>query len=130
MNRGIKIAAGALGCFVVLGLAFCGGLGALLWALDDNWSDRTVTESQAIGDEIIDALGDYHADFGRYPERLEELVPFYLQEIRRPTAGSREWAYQTQDVCGDGFFLQFGVEPYMYPTSFYSSDEGYWSVDM
>lgn len=36
------------------------------------------------GDTIAGALNKYHSDQGRYPEKLDELVPAYLAELKEP----------------------------------------------
>jgi hypothetical protein len=36
------------------------------------------------GDTIIGALNEYHSDQGRYPEKLDDLVPTHLAELKEP----------------------------------------------
>jgi hypothetical protein len=36
------------------------------------------------GDTIAGALNKYHSDQGRYPEKLDDLVPTYLAELKEP----------------------------------------------
>lgn len=36
------------------------------------------------GDTIVMALNEYYSDQGRYPEKLDDLVPTYLAELKEP----------------------------------------------
>lgn len=68
----------------------------------DRGQDR-IKESSRQGDIVVAALEKYHADNGRYPKNLDELVPKYLQEMPLPTWGLREWFYQLSD---SGYILR------------------------
>ena len=67
-----------------------------------DWTPAKIQQSKAIGNKILDAIDQYHADNGSFPERLEDLVPKYLKEVKPPTAGTREWQYGRSD--GTGWF--------------------------
>ena len=45
------------------------------------------------------AIEDFHADQGRYPRSLEELVPKYIRRIPRdPVTGDAEWRFTTEQA--------------------------------
>jgi hypothetical protein len=54
-------------------------------------------------DKIAAALESYHDDTGKYPERIEELVPVYITEIVQPKS-IWGWLYS---VDGDDFALGY-----------------------
>jgi hypothetical protein len=66
-----------------------------------DWSDATVAESQAAGDEIIAALRRYREERGTLPPGLPALVPSFLNEIRPPVSGNGKWIYKPRP---DGSF--------------------------
>jgi general secretion pathway protein G len=53
---------------------------------------RTVTELRA-------AIAKHHADTGRYPATLQELVPQYLPKVPAdPITGSANWRFTTEET--------------------------------
>jgi hypothetical protein len=81
-------------CLTHMGMTLC-----LVWAIllccGGCSNDREIPETKRRGDQIIEALEQYHADHSRYPTSLEKLLPKYIQEIPVPTWGLRAWRYQT-----------------------------------
>ena len=78
-----------------------------------------------IGDSIVRRLETFRRENGRYPARLEELVPEYLSSVPTPRVG-RGWSYRTD---GKKFNLSFGVGEHNYPTSWFWSDERRWYTE-
>jgi hypothetical protein len=99
-------------------------IGRHFWA----WGEGRVRASQQAGDEIIKGLAAYHADKGKYPNEIDELVPKYLIAIPRPRAGDKKWRYRT---TGDdaGFELSFAFDDGEYPICCYYSEDAKWHVD-
>jgi hypothetical protein len=44
-------------------------------------SQRQIDEAKRRGDQIVQALKEFHADRGHYPRSLADLSPKYLQKI-------------------------------------------------
>lgn len=59
-----------------------------------NWNNTNIAESKKRGECIVAALNSYYGDHGRYPDRLNQLVPKYLRNIDSPVAGDRKWIYE------------------------------------
>jgi hypothetical protein len=106
-------------------LAIC--LAAVL-GCEGRWSDAKVAESKGRGEEIIAALEHFRQDQGKYPAKLEELVPAYLKELRPPTAGNRKWKYVTS-LNADGFLLYFQGDSNREPVVNRKNGETFWSAD-
>ena len=65
---------------LMLGLALIGS-SILPWIFRipiDDWLKRYATSRY---DVVIDAIEDYHADYGYYPSSLDDLVPKYLSRL-------------------------------------------------
>lgn len=92
-----------------------------------DWSDQRLSDSRAIGDKIIEAIGQYRRINGRYPVTLEALIPSYLTYIEPPTAGDQQWRYELFDN-GGSFILSFAIHS-GYPKCYYSSKVGAWGED-
>jgi len=90
------------------------------------WFGSLVDTSQQRGDAIISALEAYHADHGQYPSRLGDLVPRYIDRIRRPTAGDRQCRYS---VGWDGSDTLSFAASGEYPISWYDAQHHRWRVD-
>jgi hypothetical protein len=58
-----------------------------------------VAETKRRGDVVRNALKEYRTKTGSFPEKLDALVPQYLNAIPQPTVGKRIWKY---DVYADG----------------------------
>ena len=85
-------------------------------------SDNDRLETIDIGNEIIGALESYYVDNGRYPKSLEQLVPKYLNEIKRPKWGEDGWVYEFADP--NYFKITVGYKEWgesYYPVMYYSS---------
>ena len=67
----------------------------------------TVQEGQERAKELIKALEQYKADTGKYPTKLDALVPSYLTAIPQPARGA-QYEYELLSN-GDEFTLSFDV---------------------
>lgn len=92
-----------------------------------SWVSWRVDESQYRGDSIIRQLAAFRRQNGRYPDRLDELVPQYIKSIPEPRVG-RGWDYEALEG-GKEFRLMFAVGDYEYPNSRYYSQGGRWDTD-
>jgi hypothetical protein len=61
-----------------------------------DWSQPSIATSKQTGDKIMAALEAYRADNSVFPQRLEDLIPRYLERIDPPLAGDRQWHYWTR----------------------------------
>ncbi len=88
-----------------------------------------VDQAKRDGDAIMQAIGSYRAQQGKYPTSLEELVPRYLTQLLKPAAGNDRWAYwysSDQARCE----LKFGTGPSYYPCWYVRSEKpGVWNAD-
>ena len=91
-------------------------------------TEDSIREVQSRGNEIIVALSKYRSDHSSYPVHLTDLVPKYLQLIRRPPIGAREWSYALRKD-GRGFILATVDSSPDDLTCWYNSYEGVWAVD-
>lgn len=66
-----------------------------------------VQQTQILGNQIVQALQNYRAQYSTYPPELAGLVPEFLQRLPTPTAGLESWEYETLREGGD-FSLCFG----------------------
>lgn len=95
--------------------------------MDEGWTASRVNESIARGKQLVAALERNRAEVGRYPDRLQTLVPRYLPSIEQPTAGVRQWRYASKpDDCR--FHLSFAASR-GYPVCFYDDSNGTWYID-
>ena len=79
-----------------------------------------------IGNEIVEALQVYFEDNGRYPASLDELVPKYLKEIKKPLWGDSGWEYGgSPALLNVGYESRKGV---CYPIMYYRPGHG-WVYD-
>ena len=61
------------------------------------------------GDEIVDAIENYHKDKGQYPKSLDDLIPEYLEKIPVTVTGE-EYKYGVFEVEGFGpYSLHFSI---------------------
>jgi hypothetical protein len=107
-------------------VSFCVAIVVLWWTLEP-WSTTSIEESQRRAAPIITAIGAYHADHDELPPNLQALVPNYLDDIVRPTAGSRQWLYAVRGNAS--FALSFGCGADHYPNCTYSSRSRHWMID-
>jgi len=107
-------------CLSILGIGVLGGC--------EKWSVSRIEESKRRAEPIVTALEAYLANHGAFPERLDALVPRYMQSIPDPTAGSRKWHYSVRDNC---FSLSFGCGADQYPncTLSWTADGMWWILD-
>jgi hypothetical protein len=73
---------------------------------DQGWSADQINESKRRGDDIIQSLESYRAQNGRYPARLDLLIPAYQKSIENPTTGNQQWIYSVRSD-GQFFNLEF-----------------------
>ena len=87
--------------------------------------DRVATID--IGNEIVEALQAYTKDYGKYPDLLDELVPEYLKEIKKPLWGTSGWVY---DWNSTHISLKVGYKTHeqLYPLMIYDPEHG-WVYD-
>jgi hypothetical protein len=92
---------------------------AMQGTLNSKWYPWKVHESKRAGDEIIQAIESYRQREGRYPAKLNDLVPRYLRAISPPTAGQKQWTYWAEPN-GSAFDLAFqdvrAVPRWYYPS--------------
>jgi hypothetical protein len=86
----------------VLPVLLLGGC-VYLWELFTGESDENV----AAGKSIVAAIEAFNGKNGRYPEKLEELVPRFLPEI--PQAGQYFGIYYAAEPGGTQCWLAYGV---------------------
>lgn len=91
------------------------------------WDSHRVKESIRRGDEIVAALKQFKNDHGDYPEKLEQLVPQYLEAIPPPVAGENYWKYDRGEPP-HGAILYFST-PDDYPIGYYYLKNGEWRID-
>ena len=84
----------------------------------------SVLQTKINGYSIIVALEKYKNDNGKYPSSLDLLVPDYLQGIRPPMMGPKEWIYY-EDSDGQVFYIR--AETNLSEGALdYESDMGFW----
>jgi hypothetical protein len=87
-----------------------------------------VERSQELAEPIIAALEVYRTEHGRYPGRLQALVPDYLEDLPTPRLGlstARPFRYGAYD--DDTFLLLFPAFNFL--DAMYSSHTGTWKLD-
>jgi len=78
-------------------------------------------------DQVIKALEAYKKANGRYPDKIEQLAPNYLNPIPTPDWGTRRWEYI---VCHDGnILLQVRLGDNRYERVYYRTETGEWGRD-
>jgi hypothetical protein len=83
-----------------------------------------------IGDTIVSAIEEYHADNGKYPDELNQLVPKYMVKIPDHRVGTKKWKYNRYTKSEEHFVLLFSPNPMMdYPNCQYVSLYGSWQTD-
>lgn len=72
----------------------CRAEGTLARRQNEAFFDKSVRDrSIATGDEIVDALGKYREQHGKWPRSLQELVPDLLPAVAPPLDGLASWDY-------------------------------------
>ena len=59
---------------------------------------KKLEETRQVGNQIVRALEAYHAEQGKYPRSLEDLIPKFLKEIPRPRWGLHQWIYEPSET--------------------------------
>ncbi len=100
-------------------------LGMLSCARDNVWDEKAIAQSKEIGNVIVTALNKYHAAKGRYPSKLQNMIPEYIEHIENPIAGDKTWIYRSRN---DGtefelIFFRSGSQP---PAFFRTSTKDDW----
>lgn len=86
-----------------------------------------VDEAKKEVERIAEAAHRFHADEGRFPDKLDELAPKYLPEIPKPIVGDdRSWGYHNR---GEWFVLAFEKSKYLPLYMYDSRHNGRWYVD-
>jgi hypothetical protein len=65
----------------------------------------SIAESERRGQQIASALEHFHSAHSKYPSELNELVPWYLNDVPRPAGGTKRWVYHSGS---ESFVLAFG----------------------
>jgi len=92
-------------------------------------SNAAIADSVRRGDEVAAALKLFKEKNGRYPSKLTDLVPLFIQQIQPPVAGSKRWEYVVFDDNAE-FILMFGFGDQMYPYHAISSKNNFvWRED-
>jgi len=78
------------------------GWGAVDWLTSpprppDRWDHEAQQRTIERAQPLVEALAAHHADRGRFPDTLEELVPAYLDAIPEPAVGSRAFRYSPDE---------------------------------
>jgi hypothetical protein len=68
-------------------------------------------DDQSLGNEIVAALQKYRAEKGKYPDRLSELVPDYIAEIKSPRYGAKKWSYNNRPDRDTFSLFILGAKP-------------------
>ncbi len=103
---------------------FAGSVLLLPFALP-HWSQKEKADSIAIGNTIVIQIKKYRAKYGKFPDRLDDLVPEFLPAIPDPVAGERKWRYSFNEYR---FYLQCSV-PSGYPHYIYDQKTNEWYED-
>ncbi|NSW57915.1 MAG: hypothetical protein HPY44_18075 [Armatimonadetes bacterium] len=112
-------------------------VGAIVWrthALTGAW-ERSQTTLHRLVDAaapIVEALEKYQAERGRYPDKLEELQPGFIEDLPpKPEVATQDWVY-TPEAGGKDFELRLKLPGDLYPhgysffcTLVYRSDRVY-----
>src|SRR5262245_56102312 len=72
------------------------------------WVTWRISGTQRAGDTIVKGLESFHRQNGRYPSRLDELIPKYLDSLPALRVG-RGWDYR---LDGSSYVLSFGIGEY------------------
>ncbi|MCS7063995.1 MAG: hypothetical protein NZM04_08160 [Methylacidiphilales bacterium] len=64
-----------------------------IFLIRGNWTKSNILESQLRGNRIAMALEEYYKDQQYYPEKLDDLLPKYIDKLLPPIAGDGEWEY-------------------------------------
>ena len=99
-----------------------------LFGCSNRWSDSNVAESKKRGNNINKALLAYKTENSIYPERLDLLVPKYLEKIESPMAGNRKWIYEVYD-SNQQYNLGFEGYSEKEPVCWYGSKSKIWVCD-
>lgn len=91
--------------------------------------EATLEQSKGTGDRIVAQIERFHSDHGRYPERLDDLVPDYLPAIPRPGDGVGYFYSRKDEVyqLSFGFWFTEGID--LYPRCTWDSRDHAWHVD-
>ena len=65
-----------------------------------------IRDGEQKGDRIVEALDTFYKEFGKYPDRLDILVPIYIPEIPHTLAGED---FTFKEIEGDVYYLSFPV---------------------
>ena len=77
-----------------------------------------------IGNEIVEALQAYFKDHGQYPVLLDELVPKYLNEIKKPLWGTSGWIYDGNSAH-ISLIVGYKKNTQLYPLMIYDPEHGW-----
>lgn len=116
-------------------LLFFPALPAMLYfSLELGRTQSPISKTERNGDLIVQALNDYHADTGSYPEKVEDLEPTYMTDIPGATTNRyanwyKGWLYSAD---GDDFHLGFTDPPGQWDVEvcYYGSQNPEWECDV
>jgi hypothetical protein len=106
-------------------VVICVAVGFYLTAVRIRGSSK-VSGSQRRGDAVVIALNAYKRDLGRYPDKLDSLVPKYIGIIRPPTVGNKQWDYDAYND-GQSFELSITYGNYSVPRWHFSNYSTRWT---
>lgn len=106
---------------------------AVVSGCGSHWSEADLQATKRSGDVIANALSDYKADRGRFPDKLEDLVPSFLPNFPDAPTGGGKWQYRRKSVWtnagDDDDFQLVAAAPGGYPSLSRSSKSQTWWLD-
>lgn len=103
-------------------LALAAGIAVYVYAHRD---EGRLKESKLRGTAVVEALHEYRAEHGAYPDSLARLVPEYVAAIEPPTWGLRRWTYRTWAPVGDARDTAVAPGRMLFQLSVAAGDSGY-----
>jgi hypothetical protein len=73
--------------------------------------EALVRGDQSLGNEIVAALEKYRAEMRKYRDRLSDLIPDYIAEIKSPRYGAKKWSYNNHPDRDTFNLLILGLKP-------------------
>jgi hypothetical protein len=100
---------------------------ATLFSMEVGYDNSPGSLTEQHGKVIAQALDQYRAANGEYPETLDELVPQYIADLKEPSS-VWGWLYTaTEDEFALGYV--FGVDRYGYSVCIYKSNAPEWDCE-
>lgn len=128
MNQRIMIIAISMTCVAICTVLFAFNIFVSARDGRETWTNQSVASSIQYGNTVVSAINSYYDANGTYPQKLELLLPQYLQAIPLPTAGTRMWKY-TIAPDQQSYTLQFSMNKDLYPSVYWNSKMRTWVHD-